>query len=156
MSGSGADLTGLSLHPGTARGPVLVLTEPLSFWGGVGPAGVVVDAHHPQRGQSLTGRVVAMTEGRGSSSSSAVLAEQIRSGRAPAALLLGACDTVLLLGALVAAELYDVRLPIALLDGAALQALADGQQVEVRAGEPRSTATVRRCPEAQPGRLQHG
>jgi len=144
MSGCGADLVGESLHPGVARGPLLVLVEPVSFWGGVDATGVIVDARHPQRGTSLAGRVVAMRAGRGSSSASAVLAEQIRSGHAPAALLLGERDTVLLLGALVAAELYDARLPVVLIGESDFAAL-DGGEVEVRAGDPPTPATVRRA-----------
>ena len=47
----------------------LVLTEPLSLWGGMDPAiGLLIDARHPQRGMSLTGRIVVMPSGRGSSS----------------------------------------------------------------------------------------
>jgi len=145
MSASGAELTGKSLHPGTARGPLLVLTEPVSFWGGVNADGVIVDRHHPQRGTSVVGRVVVMRAGRGSSSASAVLAEQIRSGHAPAALLLGERDAVLLLGALVGAELYDVRMPVVWLDGPSLDRLRPDDDVEVRAGDPPGPATVRCC-----------
>lgn len=145
MNGSGAELAGESLHTGTARGPLLVLTEPVSFWGGVDAAGVIVDRHHPQRGTSVVGRVVVMRAGRGSSSASAVLAEQIRSGHAPAALLLGERDAVLLLGALVAAELYDVRMPVVWLAPAALDSLATDGEVEVHADEPPGPATVRPC-----------
>src|SRR5262245_14947871 len=100
MTMSGLELYGRTLHPGHATGTVLHLDEPLSFWGGVGEDGSVVDVHHPQHGQSLTGRVVAMRSGRGSSSSSAVLAERIRAGSAPAALILASCDTILVVGAL--------------------------------------------------------
>ena len=43
---------------GAARGTVLVLGEPLSFWGGVDPAtGVIVDRHHPQAGASISFRI---------------------------------------------------------------------------------------------------
>lgn len=112
MTGSGPDLHGRALHPGDAEGPVLRLDAPVSFWGGVDEHGRIVDVHHPQCGRSLTGKVVVMAAGRGSSSSTAVLAEQIRAGVAPAALVLGECDTILVIGALVAAELYGVRMPV--------------------------------------------
>ena len=112
MSGSGSELHGRALHPGDANGQVLRLEAPVSFWGGVDEAGRIVDVHHPQCGEILTGRVVVMTSGRGSSSATAVLAEQIRARTAPAALVLAECDTILVIGALVAAELYDVRMPI--------------------------------------------
>ncbi len=112
MTGSGADLTARTLAPGDGTGDVLRLDTPVSFWGGVDETGTIVDVHHPQCGERLTGKVVVMASGRGSSSSTAVLAEQIRAGTGPAALVLSECDTILVIGALVATELYGVRMPI--------------------------------------------
>ncbi|WP_326834280.1 DUF126 domain-containing protein [Amycolatopsis rhabdoformis] len=135
-------LTGCTVFAGSAAGELLVLDAPLSFWGGTDLAGRIVDEHHPQRGATLTGRVVALPRARGSSSSSSVLAEQIRAGTAPAALLLTEPDAILMLGAWVAAELYDLRLPIVVLaeqDYARLTARRGA--VEVNAGP--ETATVR-------------
>ena len=106
------------LVPGTATGEVLALDEPLSFWGGLDPAsGRLIDAHHPQVGASLTGTVLVMSAGRGSSSSSYVLAEAIRLGTAPAAVVLGEPDPILALGAIVAAELYGVEMPVVVVPG---------------------------------------
>jgi predicted aconitase with swiveling domain len=106
------ELTGTPLSPGTAVGPLLLLTEPLSFWGGVDEHGRVIDVHHPQHGTVLTGTVLVMPSGRGSSSSAAVLAEQVRAGTAPAAIVLGEPDGILVAGTLVAGELYDVHVPV--------------------------------------------
>jgi predicted aconitase with swiveling domain len=105
-------LTGRALHPGEGTGEPLVLDAPLSFWGGKDEVGTIVDEHHPQRGARLTGRVVVMPTARGSSSSSSVLAEQIRTGAAPAALVFIDADAILMLGAWVAAELYGRQLPM--------------------------------------------
>ena len=111
-------LEGLALCAGDAEGELLWLDEPLSFWGGTDLAtGVITDVHHPQCGISLAGRVVVMTASRGSSSSSSVLAEQIRSGVAPAAMLLATRDAIVALGALAASEIYGVQMPIVLTDG---------------------------------------
>ncbi len=104
---------GRTLVPGEARAPALVLTEPLSFWGGLDPAtGAIIDVHHPQRGAVVTGTVLVMPGGRGSSSSSSVLAEAIRVGTAPAAIVLTERDPIIALGALVARELYGASIPI--------------------------------------------
>jgi murein DD-endopeptidase MepM/ murein hydrolase activator NlpD len=63
------------LVDGVASGTVLCLTEPLSFWGGVDPStGSITDVHHPQRWSTVTGTILVMPSGRGSSSSSSVLA----------------------------------------------------------------------------------
>ena len=110
----------------------LVLDEPLSLWGGVDPAsGEIIDARHPQRGANVRGRVVVMAGGRGSSSSASVLAEAVRAGTAPAAILLGEPDLILAIGAAVAEELYGVRVPVLVLDGAAIEAIEDGQPIGV-------------------------
>ncbi|HEX6946072.1 MAG TPA: DUF126 domain-containing protein [Acidimicrobiia bacterium] len=102
-----------SLAPGVAVAEPLVLDEPLSFWGGVDPAtGLIVEPSHPQYGESVAGRVVVMPHGRGSSSSSSVLAELLRQGVGPAAIVLREPDSILAIGALVAAELYGTVCPI--------------------------------------------
>ena len=68
-----------ALVAGTAQGEVLVLDESLSFWGGLEPTtGEIIDRRHPQSGAILSGKVLLMRAGRGSSSGSSVLAEAIR------------------------------------------------------------------------------
>ena len=89
-----------------AEGPVLALTAPLSFWGGVDPStGRIIQVRHPQCGQSIAGTVLALPGTIGSSSSSAVLLELIRLGLAPAALLLAEPDAILLIGCVVGREM---------------------------------------------------
>ena len=96
-----------------ASAEVLVLDEPLSFWGGVDEeTGVIIDTHHPQHGASIAGKVLVMPGGRGSSSSSSVLAELIRGQVAPAAIVLRTTDPILALGAIVAEALYDRAVPV--------------------------------------------
>jgi predicted aconitase with swiveling domain len=101
------------LVEGTARGEVVFLDEPLSFWGGYDPkTGAIIDAAHPQHRSSLAGKIVVMDHGKGSSSSSAVLAESLRLGTGPAAIVLGEPDQIVVTGALVARLLYDVQCPV--------------------------------------------
>ena len=115
----------------------LVLSEPLSLWGGMDPAtGELIDAHHPQRGANLAGRAVVMRAGRGSSSSASVLAEAVRAGMAPAAILLGEPDLILSIGAAVAEELYGVRVPVLVLSPDRLEAIADGDPVDLDHVDP--------------------
>lgn len=120
-----------TLVAGTAEGPALVLDEPLSLWGGLDPqTGEIIDVRHPQRGANVIGRVLVMPSGRGSSSSSSVLAEAIRAGTAPVAIVLGGSDPILALGAIVARELYGTTIPIAVIADAAL---STGDLVTLRA-----------------------
>lgn len=89
-------------------GPLVVLHEPVSFWGGVDPAtGHIVDRHHAQMGTLLSGAVVVMDGARGSSSSSSTLLECVARGTAPAALLLTQPDVLLTVGAAAAHDLYS-------------------------------------------------
>jgi predicted aconitase with swiveling domain len=118
---------------GDGEGEVLTLSQPLSFWGGLDAAtGRIVDPHHPQLDACLTGRIVVMPSGRGSSSSSSVLAEAIRLGSGPAAIVLAEADPIVALGAIVADELYDVAVPVVQLTGAAYEAVAAAAHVRIR------------------------
>ena len=120
-------ITGRALVAGEATGKAMVLEEPLSFWGGLDPAtGRLVDPHHPQRGAILTGRVLVMPAGRGSSSSSSVLAEAIRLGTAPAAIVLGEQDQIVAIGAIVARELYSLVVPVLTIEPDAYAGIEDG------------------------------
>jgi uncharacterized protein len=120
----------------SVRGAALVLEEPLSLWGGMDPAsGEVIDGHHAQRGVNLSGRVVVMPSGRGSSSSASVLAEAVRARTAPAAILLGEPDLILSIGSSVAEELYGRLVPVVVLAESALAAISDGVEVVVDGAE---------------------
>jgi len=113
-------LAATALTRGRVTGEVFRSEVPISFWGGVGADGVVVDAHHPLRGRSLAGRVLVMVSGRGSSSSSSVLAELLRTGDGPRAIVLARPDPIIALGAIVADELYAVATPVVVVSDADL------------------------------------
>ena len=118
---------------GTASGPVLALSEGLSVWGGVNAeTGEIVDALHPQRGETLGGKVVAMPTGRGSCSGSGVLLGLALAGKAPAVLAFREAEEVLTLGALVAGRLFDRPVPVLRLGAADYDALTGAVHAEVR------------------------
>ena len=107
------NIEGRTLHPGHGEGDLLVLREPLSFWGGLDPkTGMIIDQSHPEVGQSLAGRVVAMPGSRGSSGTPGVLGEALRLGVGPAALVVTKADVNLIAGVIVAEVLYGVNCPI--------------------------------------------
>jgi hypothetical protein len=98
---------------GEAEADALVLAEPLSFWGGIDvETGRIIDHTHPDLGKVITGRVLVMPGGRGSSSAASVFAESIRRGTGPAGVILAVPDPILTVGALVADALYGVRCPV--------------------------------------------
>jgi predicted aconitase with swiveling domain len=128
-------VTGRSLVAGSASGPLLRLTAPISFWGGIDPrAGIVSDPRHPQHGRSIAGTVLWIPSAVGSSSSSAIMLELIREDTAPAAVLMGRADAILALGAVVASELGYAPPPIVELEASVLDGLADGAKLEVTDG----------------------
>lgn len=104
-----AMVRGRVLVAGEGAGPLLRLTHPISFWGGVDPVrGQIADPRHPQHGASIAGTVLLVPSAVGSSSSSAIMLELLREERAPAAVIMGEADAILALGVVVARELgYD-------------------------------------------------
>lgn len=117
---------------GEANGEVLRLTVPLSFWGGLNPeTGEIIDRHHPASGQNIAGRVLVMPMGRGSSSASSVLLEAVRQHVAPAAIITLQMDGILVLGAVVAQEIYNVNLPVLVADESDYTRLESGVHLHI-------------------------
>lgn len=121
-----------ALTPGQASGALLVLDAPLSLWGGIDiHTGTIIDHSHPQLGAIIAGRILAMPSGRGSSSSSSALVEAARLGHAPCAIVLTQADPILTIGALVAAELYGLKLPIVVVGPSAWPDLRAASHAEI-------------------------
>jgi predicted aconitase with swiveling domain len=119
---------------GLASGTVLNLDEPVSFWGGVSPeSGVIIEPGHPQFGRSVSGKILGMPHGRGSSSSSSVLAELLRIGAGPAGIILDEPDSILMIGVLVAQLLYGSVCPIVIGESppSGVEATIEGDQLHV-------------------------
>jgi predicted aconitase/predicted aconitase with swiveling domain len=113
----------------------LLLDAPLSLWGGLDPTtGDIIDQRHPQWGRNVSGRVLVMPVGKGSSSASSILLEAVRLGTAPAAIVLAEPDAILALGAAVARELYGVS-PAVVVVGAAYGQIREGSAVRLTGGE---------------------
>lgn len=122
------------LTSGEAEGPLLWLDEPLSFWGAFEPrTGVILDVHHPQRGACLKDTILVMRETRGSGSAPGAIAEAIRLGTAPVAVILAKPDINLAVGADVAAMLYGRHCVIACVTGEELERLRQAKRLRIRA-----------------------
>ena len=77
------------LNPGDALANTLVLDDSLSFWGGFDPkTGRIIDQHHPQCGQSISGKVMVLPRSRGSAGTPAGIAESIYRKTGPAGIIL--------------------------------------------------------------------
>jgi len=130
--GTPVHLQARAIIPGSAQGEVLVTASPLSFWGGIcAETGEIIDRRHEKSGESVTGKVFAFPNGRGSSTSSAVLLECIRAGTAPAAILNSLVDSAMALGSIVADELYGKSVPVLVLSEEDFAVLHDGDSVQI-------------------------
>lgn len=128
------ELQGETLIAGEAQGPLLVLSEPLSFWGGIDPrSGEIIAARHPQCGARIAGTLLVLPRPIGSSSSSSVLLELIAAGHAPAGLVLGQKDAILLLGSIVGQELGLPPVPTILAQESRLADLPASAQARLAA-----------------------
>lgn len=88
------------------KGVALVLSEPISFWGGVDPkTGEIINRHHPQCGTNISGTVLCLPGTIGSSSGSSIMLELVHARKAPAAILIDHPDAILLLGLITAHEM---------------------------------------------------
>ncbi len=119
--------------PGEATGTALVVRQPLSLAGGLSlETGRIVDIHAPQRGALVAGQILVMDVGRGSSTSSTVLAESLRLGTGPAGIILPGSDQILVMGSLIARLLYDVVCPIVVLSEHEHSTIRTGDGVTIR------------------------
>jgi len=120
------ELPGRTIAKGRAEGSVLRSSAPISFFGGVDPeTGIVCEPGHPLEGRSIAGRVLCFPTGKGSTVGSYTLYRLAKRGRAPAAILNAACETIVAVGAIIAGIPCIDQLPI--------EELADAARVEVDA-----------------------
>ena len=107
------DVCARVLIDGAAQGCVLRLSQPISFWGGVGPAnGLITQPLHPNFGAEIAGTILALPSMIGSSSSSAIMLELLHNDVAPAALVMAEVDAILGLGVVAAEEIGLNGIPV--------------------------------------------
>jgi hypothetical protein len=120
--------------PGRASGIALVSSEPLSFWGGYdAKTGEILDRRHPLSGEIASGRVLVIPFTKGSSTTTQILLEAIRSGSAPAAIVSRGEDAFLALASIVADEMYRSPIPILAVSSEDFDRFRSGQRVRVGA-----------------------
>jgi predicted aconitase with swiveling domain len=128
----GLILRGKIIIRGEAQGEALVSREPLSFWGGYDwKTGEIIDRRHELSGEVAAGKIFAVPFTRGSSTTTAVLLEAIRSKTAPAAIITTDMDFFFALASVVADELYASPLPLVALEEADFVKLKSGNTVRI-------------------------
>jgi predicted aconitase with swiveling domain len=128
-------MEGRVIVEGEAEGELLVSSQPLSFWGGYDhQTGEIIDRRHPLSGQIARGRILAIPNTVGSSTTTAVLLEAVRTGTAPAAFLTTCTDSFLALASIVAGEMYNRPIPIVALTLEQFKKLESGAHVTIGKG----------------------
>ncbi len=127
---------GCRVVSGRGEGEVLATSQPISFWGGVDPGtGLINDPRHELFGQSIAGKVLAFPYGKGSSTTSLMLLELVRIGKAPSAIINLRTEPILATGPIVSKHFYGKGIPVLTLDEAAFRSLKTGQHADVNATE---------------------
>ena len=123
---------GQVLYSGTAKGTVLRLEAPISFWGGISPDNAeVVLENHPQRGVKITDKILIVPDPIGSSSSAAILLELLYAKIAPKGLILGTNkDAILPISVLVAEQMGWNTIPIIAMENPIFKS---GEELEIKA-----------------------
>ena len=121
----------------------MVCSEGLSFWGGVDPeTGIIIDAHHPNHGDSISGKCLLMPTSRGSCSGSGVLLQLALNQLAPSMIIFNESEQVLTLGSIVCDRIFSTQIPIISLTNNWYEVTANEASIELRghqllAGETR-------------------
>jgi predicted aconitase with swiveling domain len=129
----GRVIQGTAIVPGEASSAALVSHEPLSFWGGYDQlTGEIIDRRHPLSGQIAAGRILAVPSARGSSTTTSVLLESVRVGKAPAAIVTNSADRFFALASIVADEMYGKPIPLIALAEDDFLSLKSGQWIQIQ------------------------
>ena len=91
------------ISKGYAEGEVILTKDPLSFLGGVNPDnGVVIDSKHELYGRNMTGKVLVIPSGKGSTVGSYVLFQMAKNKTAPLAIVAIEAEPIIATGAIMA------------------------------------------------------
>lgn len=95
-------MKGRTIFGGKAEAEALVSEEPISFYGGVDPdTGKIVEKGHPLEGQSITGKILVFSQGKGSTVGSYIIYSLKKNGKAPAAIICKETETIIAVGAII-------------------------------------------------------
>jgi uncharacterized protein len=117
------------ISKGHAKGEVIVTKDSLSFLGGVDPkTGVIIDSLHELYGKKISGKILVIPSGKGSTVGSYVLFQMAKNKTAPSAIISLKAEPIIATGAIMA-EIPMVDQP----DVDILNILKEGDIVEVDA-----------------------
>jgi predicted aconitase with swiveling domain len=117
------------ISKGHAQGEVIVTKDSISFLGGVDPkTGVIIDSQHELYGKKISGKILVIPSGKGSTVGSYVIFQMAKNKTAPTAIISLKAEPIIATGAIMA-EIPMVDQP----DADILNILKEGDIVEVNA-----------------------
>ncbi len=117
------------ISKGHAKGEVIVTKDPLSFLGGVDPnSGDIIDPGHELYGKNISGKILVIPSGKGSTVGSYVIFQMSKNKTAPKAIISLKAEPIIATGAIMA-EIPMVDQP----DADILHIIKKGDIVEVDA-----------------------
>jgi predicted aconitase with swiveling domain len=91
------------ISKGYAEGEVILTKDPISFLGGVNPEkGVVIDSKHELYNKNISGKVLFIPSGKGSTVGSYVLFQMAKNKTAPLAIVALEAEPIIATGAIMA------------------------------------------------------
>ena len=91
------------ISKGRVTGEVIVTRDSLSFLGGVDPnTGMVIDSHHELYGRKISGKILVMPSGKGSTVGSYVLYQMYKNKTAPLGIIALEAEPIIATGAIMA------------------------------------------------------
>ncbi|MEE8425093.1 MAG: DUF126 domain-containing protein [Elusimicrobiota bacterium] len=128
MSVATKKLTGRAIFEGAGAGTVLKSDVPMGFFGHIDPeTGIYRETGHPLDGKLLAGRVLVFPSAKGSTVGSYVIYALRKTGKAPAAMILRECDTIVAVGAIIG--------EVPTIDNVDISKLANNAKVRVKGSE---------------------
>ena len=117
------------ISKGHAQGEVVITSDPISFLGGVDPkTGVIIDSQHELYGKKISGKILVIPSGKGSTVGSYVIFQMAKNKTAPSAIISLKAEPIIATGAIMA-EIPMVDQP----DADILNILKEGDIIEVDA-----------------------
>ena len=92
------------ISKGQAQGEVIITKDSISFLGGVDPnTGMIIDPNHELYGRTISGKILVMPSGKGSTVGSYVLYQMHKNNTAPLAIIALEAEPIIATGAIMAA-----------------------------------------------------
>lgn len=126
-------LRGRGISSGLAKGEAIVTRQPFMFAHGIDVAtGIIIDERHELCGKSIAGKVFVFPYGKGSTTGSTWILENLRRGQGPIAIINLNTEPIIAASSIMAKIFFGIEVPIVdRLDKNPLEIIGTGDHVNV-------------------------